>query len=138
MKKSELQQCLAQQSLHINQPPIVKDGLFVRKKEGFQKLLYSDILWIEASRSYSYIHFTNKPSAIVTFPLSKLEEKLPASDFIRIHRSYMININHIDGFIGNMLCIGKQKFPVSRRNRSKVFSMFLVLDSDKELLYEAP
>lgn len=110
------------------------DGFFIRQNDYYNKVLFADIAWIEASRSYSYIHLTDKSSIVVTYPLSDVKKKLPPELFIQIHRSYLINMKYVNKFIGNMLYIEKQSFPISRKFKQEVLSHFLFLDNIKNTL----
>lgn len=108
------------------------DALFVRQNEYFSKILFTDIMWVEASRSYSYIHITGNSRVIVTYPLSEVKKKLPSDLFMQTHRSYLVNIRHVDKFIGNALYIGKQLFPISRKFKAEVLDRFLFMDNLKK------
>lgn len=56
----------------------VNDGFFIRQDEFYHKICFDDILWMEASRSYCYIHLAGRRSAIiVTHPLSDVKKRLP-------------------------------------------------------------
>lgn len=113
-------------------PDLNHDGLFVRQNEYFGKILFADIMWVEASRSYSYIHIKGNSRVIVTFPLSEVKKKLPPDMFIQTHRSYLVNIHYVDKFIGNALYIGKQLFPISRKFKLEVLDRFLFMDNLKK------
>ena len=45
---------------------------------------------------------------------------LPVQDFVRVHRSYIVNINSVDSFIGNMLFIGNCRIPISKSHKNEV------------------
>lgn len=53
-----------------------KDGLFICQNEYFKKVLFEDIMWIEASGSYCYIHAADRAKIIITFPMSEVKKKL--------------------------------------------------------------
>ena len=108
------------------------DGIFVLRNDYYRKILFSQILWVEASRSYSYFNVLEAQPIIVTFPLCEVERKLPAQSFIRIHRSYIINVRYIDAFVGNMLYIGGKNFPVSKQYQENLRRLFLILGNAKK------
>lgn len=108
-----------------------KDGLFIRQNEYFKKVLFEDMMWIEASRSYCYIHTTDRAKIIITFPMSEVKKKLPEELFIQTHRSYILNKKFVNKFIGNMIYIDNQSFPISRKFKQKVLEQFLFLDNLK-------
>lgn len=113
---------------------LTHDGLFVRQNEYFGKILFADIMWVEASRSYSYIHIVGNSRVIVTYPLSEVKKKLPPGLFVQTHRSYLVNLRHVDKFIGNALYIGKQLLPISRKFKPEVLDRFLFMDNIKKSL----
>lgn len=112
--------------------PIQYDSLFVRHKEYYIKVPFSDILWVEAARSYCCIHTSKKNSLVLTCPLADVKKKLPPDLFIQTHRSFVVNARLIDKFIGNVLYIGPQSIPISRTFKKKVMEHFFFLDNIKE------
>ena len=120
--KEETTEILVQTDTHVT------EGFFIRKGEYHCKILYADILWLNASNNYCEIHQNDGKTFCVIYPLVKVEKFLPADLFIRIHRSYIVNIHAVDRFVGNMLYIGKQRLDVSRPYRKEVFSCFDVLE----------
>jgi len=80
----------------INEVPVIlSDRIFVRCKEKMVKIMVSDILYIEADRNYSRI-FTGNKEFLLSTTLKIIEEKLSRNLFVRIHRSYLINLAHVD------------------------------------------
>lgn len=115
---------------------VVDDGFFIHQKSRFRKVLFADILWVEASRSYSYLHLKDQSTLIVSYSMAGVKQKLPFGTFMQTHRSYLVNLTYVEGFIGNMLCIGKTKLPISKSHRKEVFSKFIILDLAKGSLTE--
>lgn len=73
-----------------------QERIFYPSRDGYESLLHKDIIYIKADGSYANIHTTNEQQIIVSKNLSFFEtllEKQP--DFIRIHKSYIINKKHI-------------------------------------------
>lgn len=110
---------------------LVDDGIFIREKDFHRKFLYGSILWIEASGNYCSIHITGKRDLVIIESISYLEKILPPDRFVRIHRSYIVNMYAVDSFIGNILCIGRVRLSVSEPYRMKVLSCFTILDASK-------
>ncbi len=106
----------------------VGDGFFFMADGYYRKVLYRDILWIEADGNYSYLHLCDGKTLCVIQPLLRVKEFLPVCTFIRIHRSHIVNIHAIDRFVGNMVYIGKKRLDVSRTYREEIFSCFDVLE----------
>jgi DNA-binding LytR/AlgR family response regulator len=81
------------------------------------KVKISDILYIEAAWEYSKI-YTSEQCLIVLSQIKNLEHELEFSTFFRVHRSFLINLEHIAYVEGNQVCMGKAKLPVSRNIRT--------------------
>lgn len=93
----------------------------------YQKISFDEIRWITAEGSYSLIHLTGGRELIVSFHLSVIGGNLPPADFLRIHRSHIVNLSKVDSLIGNILKIGEVSLPIGREYRQKVFDRFIFL-----------
>lgn len=108
------------------------DGIFIKKNEYLKKVAFSDIMWVEASRSYCYLNLIDNTRIIVTYPMGEIRKKLPQEMFIQPHRSYLVNKQLINKFIGNMLYIDNHSFPISRKFKKEVLEQFFFLDNIKD------
>ena len=89
---------------------------FVKADGGLVKIFFEKILFIEALKEYIKIVTTEKP--VITYhTISGLQDKLPAKNFYRIHRSYIVNIHAVTGIEGNVVKIKGHELPVSRNER---------------------
>ena len=104
---------------------LVGDCFFVRQGERMEKCFYSEVLYVEASGCYSYIYRRDKPRLSITHPLLVVEPWLPRDMFRRIHRSYIVNLWEIEGFVNNTICIDDILIPMSSRYREEVFGCFV-------------
>lgn len=108
----------------IKQPPdfkeqdILPDCLFIKSGKQLLKINYSDILYFEASKEYVNIVSTSGHSLIYK-RMKQLETQLPAQ-FIRIHHSYIVNINHIQKIMDNHVLIGEARLPISAGYREQL------------------
>lgn len=100
---------------------------FVWQRDGYEKIALEDILWIEADRSYSVIHLSNGHNMTVSFNLSVIMKDLPENDFIRIHRSYVINLIHVESMKGNCLKVGNNLLTIGREYRDMFLNRFIFL-----------
>jgi len=107
---------------------ILSDRIFVHQKGKITKILLQDILYAEASRSYSRI-YTADAEYLMSVALSKLEEKLHANDFLRIHRSHIVNLKKIDSISDDKayLEIGAQFLAVSRPFRDELLRRLQII-----------
>lgn len=95
-----------------DEPYILSDCIFVRSHDKMVKVCINNILYIEAERNYCKIHCKDKEHLLVT-TLKYLEEKLPSKNLMRIHRSFIVNLHHIDEIAASHVVIGKKAIPLS-------------------------
>jgi len=89
--------------------------------KGFQVIDISDIIYCEASSNYTNFHFADRPIICASKPIHEYEALLEDSHFIRIHKSYLVNIDHIKEYLrgegGSVLLDSGQELEVSRRKK---------------------
>ena len=110
--KIEVVENIEDGSKEINAPFILSDRIFVKHKEKMVKIFISDILYIEADRNYSHI-FTKNKEYMLTITLKVIEDKMPTQHFLRVHRSYIINLSQVDEVAENHVIIGQKAIPLS-------------------------
>lgn len=86
--------------------------IFVRDSNIIRRLKLEDILFIEAMGDYVKVYTTEKFIAVHT-TLKAVEKRLPASKFIRVHRSYIVAINKIDSLQDGTLILNGKSVPVA-------------------------
>ncbi|WP_341902903.1 LytTR family transcriptional regulator DNA-binding domain-containing protein [Fluviicola taffensis] len=93
---------------------------FIKDKQKLVKLAYSDISYVEACDNYSIL-YTKESKFIISYSLKHVEAKLPLKDFLRVHRSYLVNITQISQINPKslMLMDGKE-IPVSEAHRAEL------------------
>lgn len=99
-----------------NSSPVSKDTssnfIFVKSEYENLKINLSDIRYIESLKDYIKI-YTDKPKPILTLSsLKSFEEKLGLSTFIRVHKSYIVSINHIHSIQRNRIIIEDKWIPI--------------------------
>ncbi len=100
---------------------VLVGSIFIRNFEKMVKVPIADILYIEAERNYCKIHTKDRDHMLV-LTLKELEQKISAAVFLRIHRSFIVNLMHIDEIAKSYVVIGKKAIPISP-------------DAKKQLLY---
>ncbi|KJJ37948.1 LytR/AlgR family response regulator transcription factor [Aequorivita vladivostokensis] len=98
---------------------ILNDRIFVRHNERMLKIDIKNILYIEADRNYCRI-FSEGREYLLVMTLKNIDEKLPQKHFLRIHRSYIINLSRIDEVAGTHVVIAKKAIPMSRAMRTEL------------------
>jgi len=91
----------------------VNSFLYFRADRKMVKIFFRDILFIEALKDYIKI-VTGSKTIVTKYVLSTLEEMLPASEFLRIHKSYIIAINKIESYNADSIQIAKHELPIGR------------------------
>lgn len=94
---------------HARNNPFV----FVKSEYKIIKVKFEDILFCEGMKDYTQIHLRGKADPILT--LSNLKSfgfKLPPEEFIRVHRSFIVSLTHIDSIARNEIYIGKKIIPI--------------------------
>ncbi len=102
------------------------DYFFVKADKKLIKVNYEDIIYIEGLKDYVIIRMAN--SRVITLQTMKsLESKLPAGQFKRIHRSYIVGVNQIKAIVGNMVEIiekGQAKhLPIGKNYREDLLAI---------------
>jgi len=92
---------------------ILSDRIFVRSKDKMVKILFGEILYIEAERNYCRI-FTESKEYLLTMPMKSLEDQLPPAMFQRIHRSHIVNLAQVDEVDEGAVLIGQKSLPLSK------------------------
>ncbi len=104
----------------------IKDSLFLKKGQHFERVALHDILFLQADSNYCNIFSRAKKFTYATV-LKKIEAQLSSLQFLRVHRSYIVNIDKVTGFEGNQLFIDDKKIPISKNYRNTVFKLFNTL-----------
>ena len=91
--------------------------IFFKANKKIFKYYLVDILFIEGSGNYIKVHTQNDKSLMVLDKLTDLLEKLPPRQFLRVHKSFIINISHIIKIEGNVLFIRDREIPISNTFR---------------------
>ena len=105
----------------INEKPkdTEKDFLLVKSEHKIHKIKYADIRYIQSMREY-VAYFLPNGKILALNSLKKLETELPADQFIRIHKSYIIPIQKVTTLEGNMVHIGDEKLPIGNLYKEEV------------------
>lgn len=99
--------------------------LFLKVEYQLVKVMLKDIIFIEAYKDYVKVHLTNKPAPLLSLTsLKSLEDLLPAKQFMRIHRSYIVSLDHIQSITKNSVNMGHTTLTVSD-NYKETFMAFV-------------
>lgn len=93
--------------------------VFVKDNGVLKRISIDDILFLEAMGDYVKVHTAQK-FHVVHATLKSIEEKLPSSKFLRVHRSYIVAINKIDYIQEGTISIGKTSIPVADTHKANL------------------
>lgn len=102
-------------------PFIQSDSIYVRRNERMIKIMISDIYYFEADRNYCKIFAKNKECLLV-MTLKEINDRLPPEHFLRIHRSFIVNLSHVDEVAGTHVVIHKKAIPLSKTLRGELMN----------------
>jgi len=102
-----------------NDPKKMK--LCIPSLKGFQVIEINDIIYCEASSNYTNFHFTNRLVICASKPIHEYEELLQDCNFIRTHKSFLVNLEHVKEYIrgegGSVILSNDVEVEVSRRKK---------------------
>ncbi|MEO6330265.1 MAG: response regulator transcription factor [Ginsengibacter sp.] len=90
------------------------DYFFVNVDYSLVKIIFKDIMWVEGLKDYIKIHLRSSSKPIVTrMAMKSIEEILPSSKFVRVHKSYIVSVAYVTAVRKNTVFIGAAEIPVS-------------------------
>ncbi|MFL5753336.1 MAG: LytR/AlgR family response regulator transcription factor [Bacteroidia bacterium] len=99
--------------------------LAVNTTESLSLLNINEIIRCESNRNYTFIYLTGKKKLIVSKTLMEFEDVLTKYNFLRIHKSHLINVNYIDRYMksegGYMVLTDGTRLPVAVRKKEYLF-----------------
>jgi two-component system, LytTR family, response regulator len=107
--------------VHTVSPVEENDYIFIKSGKEIIKLAYHQILFIEALKEY--VNIVLPDGKVLAYKRMKdLEEQLP-DNFLRIHNSYIVNIDHLEKIVDNHVLIGKERLPVSASCKAQLLAV---------------
>ncbi len=111
----------AQENLSKSKASRSPEFIFIKTENRLEKVMISDILYIEGMRDYRRIHSLQK--RIMTLQnFSELEQMLPADQVCRVHKSYMVALAKIEAIERGQILIGDQRIPISATYKEAFFA----------------
>lgn len=98
--------------------------IFVRADYSLQKIILDDILYIEALDDYLKIHVNQQKTIVARMTMKTILEKLPKTDFLRVHRSFIVPIKKVESLRNKTLQLGDKKIPVGNSYEEDVMKYF--------------
>ena len=106
-------------SFSYSSAPKEDDFIYVKENKKVVKIYLNEILYIEGLSEYVQIYTENKKLVTKT-SMTNMEEKLPNSDFMRIHKSFIVSLNKIEAFTSTTIDIPGKELPIGRSYKNAV------------------
>jgi len=101
-----------------------EEFFFVKHNKVFEKISFTDILYIEGLQNYVLIHTADRKYTVY-LSLKSMEDKIPASLFLKISRSYIVNLAKITRMDSTEIILNTTHLPIGRSYKDKVMSIIL-------------
>jgi len=100
---------------------IEPEFFFVNVEYSLLKVEFADIQWIEGLKDYIRIHLKNSSKPVITrMSMKAIEEELPSSRFIRVHKSFIVSVSAITSVRKNSIFIGVEEIPIGDNYKDAV------------------
>lgn len=99
----------------------LNDHIFIKSNSKFFKVNFSEIVYIESMKDYLKIH-TTEYNLVTHQTMNDMEKILPAKQFIRVHKSYIVGVAYIKSIYGNSIEIAKETIPIGINYKEKVMN----------------
>lgn len=99
------------------------DFLFIKADRRFYKISFADIKFIEGLKDYVVIH-TRQQKLITAMNLKTIHQKISGDSFIRVSKSYVVNVDYIDSFDNHNIYIEEAEIPLGEVYRSEFFTKY--------------
>lgn len=105
----------------------IHNKLTISNTDGILLLDYEDIMYVEASGAYSIFHLKNLKKIVISKTLSQVEEMIQDNSFMRIHKSYIIHLKHLEKYVkgdgGEVVLNNGTALPVSRTKKEELLQI---------------
>lgn len=103
----------AEQNIPISEQSADRECISIRADHKTTLVRYSNIIYLESAGEYIRLHLADGTKLVTLFRMKNMETELPAERFIRVHRSYIVNTEHITGYTkGRVFLTGEEYVPI--------------------------
>ena len=89
------------------------------------------LLYVRAEHVYCRFYFADGQEVLQRTSLQRVIERIPSADFVRVHRSYLINLNYVTGFTSKQVFIVNNEIPIGRSYRPGAIDHLRARTSEK-------
>lgn len=104
----------------------IEDSIFIKSKNRLVKVALRDIMFAEANDIYSNV-YTKDSKYIVNYTLKAITEKFPEKNFLRVHRSFLVNIQKVEAIEYNDLLVNGHRIPIGKTYREELMKYFDIM-----------
>lgn len=101
----------------------LQEFIFVKTGNKYNKIPASDILYIESVKDYVVLHRADSTTFMAKYKIGDMETEVKDKRFLRIHRSFIVNLSKVTAFTLQDVQIGKLELPVGNSYRETVFKV---------------
>lgn len=94
-------------------------NMYVRQNDAFVRIAWEDILYVEGMQNYLKLYFKDR-TLVIHQTMNSLEEMLPKEFFFKTHRSFLVNITHIESIIGGRIFINGKELPIALKRKDEL------------------
>ena len=105
---------------------VVQDSIFLKRDHRFEKVAFANILYVEAHGSYVDV-CTAQRTYTLTMNMASFGRKFHAPQFMRVHRSYMVNLSKVQALEPHKVVVEGTDIPVSKQYRKELMERFRLL-----------
>lgn len=107
------------------QNAVLKDAIFVKDKNLFHKVKFDDILFAKSEHVYVELYTTQGKNHLIRTTMNAFSERLP-ENFFRVHRSYTVNLNHLDTINSLYVVIANEEIPIGKAYRDQLMQLIRI------------
>lgn len=124
LKAKEYYEVREKNRLEVSPPGSREKFFFIKADNKLVKILFDEILFVEALQNYVTIQTTNK-KYVTYLTFKSVEEYLPSDEFIKCHKSYIVAASKVSSIEGNEIIIGTHHIPISRNAKEESLGKLL-------------
>lgn len=115
---------LLRRPANTEKPQAASDHFFIKSDGQFIKIMLDDVLYFESEKDYVFIH-TPQKRYMALLSLKQLEVELPPERFVRVHRSFLVQLDKVEMIDNHKLVIGGAHIPVSRSIQDEIYERLI-------------
>ncbi|MBD2769890.1 response regulator transcription factor [Hymenobacter sp. BT664] len=104
----------------VNPRTAVVDSIFLKTDAGTERVRFTELLFVEGYGNFVKCHLASGRVLLTAETMKQMESQLPPSQFMRTHKSYLVNLASVERLSGNVLLVGVREVPVGSTYRQEV------------------